>query len=195
MQNKGLKYSLIAAIVCLSLNELLWMGNAFMVKMLYGTVEFDPVVWSHAISYCSSAILGVLYLSLIAAGVCLLAGNKQSLPALLGGGLLSLHGLLSFLRIVLYHGFRLDILYNHWITWFMVVLYATALILIAAHYKNGALIGLAVTKAVLSVVFMAARMWVPDDITYGIIIGIDSILGFIVSLLVFIFWLRQVNKE
>jgi len=45
MLKQGLKYSLIAAIVCLSLNELLWMGNAFMVKMLYGTVEFDPVVW------------------------------------------------------------------------------------------------------------------------------------------------------
>lgn len=204
MQNNCLKYSLISAIVFLSLHELVTFCNELIPRVLSRFMEIDIFQWMSFGGHVTSALIACLYLSLMVAGISFIAGNKSSVMAWIGGVLLAIHGLLSFGRIALYYIFRamdmyevFDMLYNPWMTWCFIILYSVALILVAVHYKSGALIGIAATKAVVSIIAQSALICFEQGMytAYTIIAGIGSLIGFVLSLLFFIFWLRQVPKQ
>jgi len=204
MQNKSLRFSLIIAIVFVSLNELALFCNELIPRLLSRFMEIDFYQWMSLGSHVSSVLIGGFYLSLMVAGISLIAGNKSGVMAWIGGGLMAFHGLLSFVRIVLYYIFRvmerfeaIDLLYHQGVTWCFVLLYAAALIMVAVHYKSGALIGIASAKAVVGILVQTAAIFLEQGryTTYSIITGTGSLIGFVLSLLFFIFWLRQVPKQ
>lgn len=176
MQNKLFKGVLIGTGVAFVLYELITvLLYAFgYVGLLFGS-------WSYRIQ---DAFCVLMQLVFIATGVLYILAYRKHLPAVFGGAVLSLYGVLRILQVVLFSVFYytenyeyLRIVYSFWPKIILALLLMTAFLLIAIHYKNTVMIILSVVFGFVEIMLNESIRILPFYDKWGILItGILSLI-------------------
>ena len=197
MQNKILKGALVGTMVFSVLYELVALiGRFFLIRIAHLFTNIGLVY----------DIYNNVQLAFIIAGLALLLANRNSVSAVLGGGVLSLRALMLLSQAVLWCVYGIlgntaarNMIYPDWMSWTQIVLFVAAYCLIAMHYKSPVMLLLGIVAAVLKVVIQVLYTCFEHELmgmtAYVTVSGIFGILVFATGLIYLICWLRKTSQK
>ena len=204
--NKLLRGALVSAVVFSVLNELLILIDRYVILLITRSMGADLYQWTHTIYSVEDVLFFCVQLSFVVAGIALIAANRKSVPALIGGAVLSVRGLMLSVQIVLWRVFEfagnLDaqgMVYSRTSSLIQLALIAVAYVLIALHYDSKAMlwvgIAMIVLKAVIQVLYVCPQYHLLSTVPYVILAGSCSFAIFVVGLIYLICWLRKTSQK
>lgn len=205
MQNKILKGALIGTMVFSVLYELVALiGRFFLIRIahLFTNIGLVYDIYNNV----QNGLYGFTQLAFIIAGLALLLANRNSVSAMLGGGVLSLRALMLLSQAVLWCVYGIlgntaarNMIYPDWMSWTQIVLFVAAYCLIAMHYKSPVMLLLGIVAAVLKVVIQVLYTCFEHELmgmtAYVTVSGIFGILVFAAGLAYLILWFAQTKKQ
>ena len=205
MQNKILKGALVGTMVFSVLYELVALiGRFFLIRIahLFTNIGLVYDIFNHV----QNGLYGFTQLAFIIAGLALLLANRNSVSAVLGGGVLSLRALMLLSQAVLWCVYGIlgntaarNMIYPDWMSWTQIVLFVAAYCLIAMHYKSPVMLLLGIVAAVLKVVIQVLYTCFEHELmgmtAYVTVSGIFGILVFATGLIYLICWLRKTSQK
>lgn len=205
MQNKILKGALVGTMVFSVLYELVALiGRFFLIRIahLFTNIGLVYDIYNNV----QNGLYGFTQLAFIIAGLALLLANRNSVSAMLGGGVLSLRALMLLSQAVLWCVYGIlgntaarNMIYPDWMSWTQIVLFVAAYCLIAMHYKSPVMLLLGIVAAVLKVVIQVLYTCFEHELmgmtAYVTVSGIFGILVFAAGLAYLILWFAQTKKQ
>ena len=205
MQNKILKGALVGTMVFSVLYELVALiGRFFLIRIahLFTNIGLVYDIYNNV----QNGLYGFTQLAFIIAGLALLLANRNSVSAVLGGGVLSLRALMLLSQAVLWCVYGIlgntaarNMIYPDWMSWTQIVLFVAAYCLIAMHYKSPVMLLLGIVAAVLKVVIQVLYTCFEHELmgmtAYATVSGIFGILVFAAGLAYLILWFAQTKKQ
>lgn len=205
MHNKVLKGALIGTMVFSVLYELVALiGRFFLIRIahLFTNIGLVYDIYNNV----QNGLYGFTQLAFIIAGLALLLANRNSVSAMLGGGVLSLRALMLLSQAVLWCVYGIlgntaarNMIYPDWMSWTQIVLFVAAYCLIAMHYKSPVMLLLGIVAAVLKVVIQVLYTCFEHELmgmtAYVTVSGIFGILVFAAGLAYLILWFAQTKKQ
>ncbi|MBQ1858426.1 MAG: hypothetical protein II140_01060 [Paludibacteraceae bacterium] len=205
MQNKILKGALVGTMVFSVLYELVALiGRFFLIRIahLFTNIGLVYDIYNNV----QNGLYGFTQLAFIIAGLALLLANRNSVSAVLGGGVLSLRALMLLSQAVLWCVYGIlgntaarNMIYPDWMSWTQIVLFVAAYCLIAMHYKSPVMLLLGIVAAVLKVVIQVLYTCFEHELmgmtAYVTVSGIFGILVFATGLIYLICWLRKTSQK
>lgn len=205
MQNKILKGALVGTMVFSVLYELVALiGRFFLIRIahLFTNIGLVYDIYNNV----QNGLYGFTQLAFIFAGLALLLANRNSVSAVLGGGVLSLRALMLLSQAVLWCVYGIlgntaarNMIYPDWMSWTQIVLFVAAYCLIAMHYKSPVMLLLGIVAAVLKVVIQVLYTCFEHELmgmtAYATVSGIFGILVFAAGLAYLILWFAQTKKQ
>ncbi|MBQ4018146.1 MAG: hypothetical protein II605_02765 [Paludibacteraceae bacterium] len=205
MQNKILKGALVGTMVFSVLYELVALiGRFFLIRIahLFTNIGLVYDIYNNV----QNGLYGFTQLAFIIAGLALLLANRNSVSAVLGGGVLSLRALMLLSQAVLWCVYGIlgntaarNMIYPDWMSWTQIVLFVAAYCLIAMHYKSPVMLLLGIVAAVLKVVIQVLYTCFEHELmgmtAYATVSGIFGILVFATGLIYLICWLRKTSQK
>ena len=205
MQNKILKGALVGTMVFSVLYELVALiGRFFLIRIahLFTNIGLVYDIYNNV----QNGLYGFTQLAFIIAGLALLLANRNSVSAVLGGGVLSLRALMLLSQAVLWCVYGIlgntaarNMIYPDWMSWTQIVLFVAAYCLIAMHYKSPVMLLLGIVAAVLKVVIQVLYTCFEHELmgmtAYVTVSGIFGILVFAAGLAYLILWFAQTKKQ
>lgn len=205
MQNKILKGALVGTMVFSVLYELVALiGRFFLIRIahLFTNIGLVYDIYNNV----QNGLYGFTQLAFIIAGLALLLANRNSVSAVLGGGVLSLRALMLLSQAVLWCVYGIlgntaarNMIYPDWMSWTQIVLFVAAYCLIAVHYKSPVMLLLGIVAAVLKVVIQVLYTCFEHELmgmtAYATVSGIFGILVFAAGLAYLILWFAQTKKQ
>lgn len=205
MHNKVLKGALVGTMVFSVLYELVALiGRFFLIRIahLFTNIGLVYDIYNNV----QNGLYGFTQLAFIIAGLALLLANRNSVSAVLGGGVLSLRALMLLSQAVLWCVYGIlgntaarNMIYPDWMSWTQIVLFVAAYCLIAMHYKSPVMLLLGIVAAVLKVVIQVLYTCFEHELmgmtAYATVSGIFGILVFAAGLAYLILWFAQTKKQ
>lgn len=205
MHNKVLKGALVGTMVFSVLYELVALiGRFFLIRIahLFTNIGLVYDIYNNV----QNGLYGFTQLAFIIAGLALLLANRNSVSAVLGGGVLSLRALMLLSQAVLWCVYGIlgntaarNMIYPDWMSWTQIVLFVAAYCLIAMHYKSPVMLLLGIVAAVLKVVIQVLYTCFEHELmgmtAYATVSGIFGILVFATGLIYLICWLRKTSQK
>lgn len=205
MHNKVLKGALVGTMVFSVLYELVALiGRFFLIRIahLFTNIGLVYDIYNNV----QNGLYGFTQLTFIFAGLALLLANRNSVSAVLGGGVLSLRALMLLSQAVLWCVYGIlgntaarNMIYPDWMSWTQIVLFVAAYCLIAMHYKSPVMLLLGIVAAVLKVVIQVLYTCFEHELmgmtAYATVSGIFGILVFAAGLAYLILWFAQTKKQ
>lgn len=205
MHNKVLKGALVGTMVFSVLYELVALiGRFFLIRIahLFTNIGLVYDIYNNV----QNGLYGFTQLAFIFAGLALLLANRNSVSAVLGGGVLSLRALMLLSQAVLWCVYGIlgntaarNMIYPDWMSWTQIVLFVAAYCLIAMHYKSPVMLLLGIVAAVLKVVIQVLYTCFEHELmgmtAYATVSGIFGILVFAAGLAYLILWFAQTKKQ
>lgn len=206
MENKTLRGAVITLLIALIAHECASMIGELVRMLLRKFADVDLSLWYDITYGFSDAMYVLLLIAYTIAGIALLADRNRSALSTAGGGLLTVFGAVSTLRVMAFYIFRWTNLHDAMMamvhqSWFIALglLLCTALILIAVHYHDKGMIGLAITVAVLRACIRASvacyNHHVYSVTAYLTIAGIIGLALFVVTLIYIIRWNKKLSHQ
>ncbi|MBR6168171.1 MAG: hypothetical protein IKQ50_07055 [Paludibacteraceae bacterium] len=205
MHNKVLKGALVGTMVFSVLYELVALiGRFFLIRIahLFTNIGLVYDIYNNV----QNGLYGFTQLAFIFAGLALLLANRNSVSAVLGGGVLSLRALMLLSQAVLWCVYGIlgntaarNMIYPDWMSWTQIVLFVAAYCLIAMHYKSPVMLLLGIVAAVLKVAIQVLYTCFEHELmgmtAYTTVSGIFGILVFAAGLAYLILWFAQTKKQ
>ena len=205
MHNKVLKGALVGTMVFSVLYELVALiGRFFLIRIahLFTNIGLVYDIYNNV----QNGLYGFTQLAFIFAGLALLLANRNSVSAVLGGGVLSLRALMLLSQAVLWCVYGIlgntaarNMIYPDWMSWTQIVLFVAAYCLIAMHYKSPVMLLLGIVAAVLKVVIQVLYTCFEHELmgmtAYATVSGIFGILVLAAGLAYLILWFAQTKKQ
>lgn len=205
MENKTLRGAVITLLIALIVNECASMIGELLRMLLSKFADVDMSIWYTVIYSFTDVTFVLLLIAFIIAGIALLADRNRSALSAAGGGLLMVYGAVSLVRVI---GFYICRWTNHYQAmgamvhqaWFITLglVFCAALLLIAVHYHDKGMIGLAIAVLVLRAMIRTAVLCYHHDLysftIYVTIAGIIGIALFVVTLIYIIRWNKCLKK-
>lgn len=204
--NKVLRGALLGAIILLAINELMDITLGFMLGFISEFYELHLSEWSTALRLVQNCITALMQICLVIAGISLVAGNTKSVPAIIGGGLLSITGLAVVVQDALWWTFRMQLnleamhaVNAKWVLYIIIIALTCAYILIAVHYRSTAMLVLGIVWAVVKwsvqLIVYLINQGQFGVTAFTLILSLCGVLVFVIVLVYLILWFRNVPKK
>ena len=204
---KFLRTALIGSITFLVLNHLIVFVFSVLMPLLSEFAGIETYGWFRVKMESQQVMIIVTNIFFLLSAIALIMNNKRSALACIGGGLMGVYGLSVVVRNVLRYVYMLcgfealnNAEYNTLIYIVQIVLWCTALVLVALHYKNKAMLWLGIVMIILEIVTQTTWFLFLHEPTsymgyYSMAAAVSGFALFVIELIYLVIWLRYTTPK